>query len=192
MIKTLYNPFVTLTDRQLLYTAIGGTLGGSLLSWLLNCRYPAYITLNPLYETKIYEPLLDNIVVSAALTVILFGLGMLINKKTRLVDIAFTVLIARIPFYLNTLFNINGYLAKSVEESLALAANPTSVKPETLAFILISGLVSLALLVWMCAVLYNGFKTATNSKKTGHVIIFILAVILGHFASGYLIYLTPY
>lgn len=192
MNKLLYNPFETINDKKLLYIGIAGTFVASLLAWLLNCRFGAYITLTPLLDVTIYQPLLDNIVGIIVTAVVLYITGISINRKTRFVDILNTATIARLPFYINMVPNINNYMAIQTNALMAAQQNPESMETSGLGAITVIAFVGLLFLVWMIALLYNGFRVATNTKKVVHIILFAVAVLSAHFASGYVIYALSY
>jgi hypothetical protein len=192
MNKLLYNPFETVPDRKLLYIGIIGTVVASILAWLLNCRFAAYITVTPLFNVEPYEPLLDNIAGVLTTAVILFITGLAINKKTRFIDILNATMIARLPFYINILDNIDNYMARQTEAIMKAQQHPDSMDPTAIAGVTAVALAGLLLLVWMCALLYNGFRVAVNTKKAWHIVLFIVAVLVAHFASGYVIYVLPY
>lgn len=192
MNKLLYNPFETVPDKKLLYTGIIGTVIFSVLAWLLNCRFAAYITVTPLFNVEPYEPLLDNIAGVLTTTLILFATGLSINKKTRFIDILNAAMIARLPFYLNILSNINNFMATQIDALMKGQQNPIAMDTTAMAIVTAEGLAGLLLLVWMCALLYNGFRVAANTKNAGHIVLFVVAVLVAHFASGYVIYVLPY
>lgn len=192
MNKLLYNPFETVPDKKLLYTGIIGTVVFSVLAWQLNCRFAAYITVTPLLDVKFYEPLLDNVAGILTATIILFITGLAINKKTRFIDILNAATIARLPFYLNIFTNIGNFMAKETQTIMAAGQKPEDVISDTILWVTVLALAGLLLLVWMCALLYNGFRVAANTKKVWHIVLFIIAVLVAHFASGYVIYVLPY
>ncbi|MFP5438706.1 MAG: hypothetical protein ACLGH8_13040 [Bacteroidia bacterium] len=192
MNRLLYNPFETIPDKKLLLTGIIGTVVFSLLAWLLNCRFAAYITVTPLFDVKIYEPLLDNIAGVLTATIVLFMTGLAVNKKTRFIDILNAAMIARLPFYLNIFDNINNYMARQTEAIMAAQQHPDTMNPTAIAAVTAVALAGLLLLVWMSALLYNGFRVAANTKKVWHIVLFVVAVLVAHFASGYVIYVLPY
>lgn len=192
MNKLLYNPFETIPDKKLLYTGAAATVAFSILAWLLNCRFAAYITVTPLLDVKPYEPLLDNIAAILTTTLLLFMAGIIINKKTRFIDMLNAATIARLPFYLNIFTNIGNFMAKETQTIMAAGRQPEDVISDTILWVTVLALAGLLLLVWMCALLYNGFRVATNTKKAWHIVLFVVTVLVAHFVSGYVIYLLPY
>lgn len=190
--RLLINPFETVSEKKLLLFGIVATLLASYLAFLLNGRFDGAIDLHFTENVSTLQPLIDNAINFASLFVFLFGAGKIINSKTRAVDIATPILVAKTPYYILLLFNINNFM---YEASLSLVSaiqpeNPTAI-PDfdtgTLAIVSLFALISLAFLVWFFALLYFGFKTATNGKTIAHKLYFIGAIILAEILSSFLI-----
>ncbi|MEO8516114.1 MAG: hypothetical protein ABI426_05180, partial [Flavobacterium sp.] len=131
-------------------------------------------------KTVFTQPLLDTLINTICGTVVFFIIGKKINQKTRLIDILTTCLIARTPSYLLTFLNINGFINNATSKIL------TQINPEKLdniptidlGILMITGIITIPILVWFFVLLYNGFKTATNAKETKHTFLFILGIII--------------
>ena len=187
MKKIIINPFEKFTEVQLFILGIALTVGGSLLGYLFCSRFDGVLDLHVTPIVTLAQPFIDNAINTVSLFLLLFILGLIINKKTRLIDVFNTVLIARSPFYLLTLGNIGGFM-----NDLETKINPNN--PLDIHFsaidILVLGVFSMfavGFLVWFVALLYNGFKTATNLKATPHKIAFAFTIILAEVLSKALI-----
>jgi len=183
MKKLLFNPFEKYDGRALLAIGLVATLIGSMLGFAFNARFDGIIDMHFSYNVAFAQPFTDNVFNIAILFFTLHLFGYTINKKTRPVDILGTVMLARLPFYLGTLSNINGFIARTTEAMMGLDMNNIQLNPADLAIIIISSLVTLALLVWYIALLYNGFKVATNLKTTGHKILFAVTILVAEILS---------
>jgi len=187
MKKIIINPFEKFTEVQLFTLGLILTIGGSLLGYLFNSRFDGVLDLHVTPIVTLAQPFIDNTINTVSLFLLLFILGFIINKKTRLIDVFNTVLIARSPFYLLTLGNIGGFM-NSLETKIN-PENPLDVHFSAVD-ILVLGVFSMfavGFLVWFVALLYNGFKTATNLKDTPHKIAFAFAIILAEILSKALI-----
>lgn len=192
--KTIYNPFEKFTETQLLITGLLLTIAGSLLAWPLNGRFDGAIDMHLSIDTQWWQPIIDNIINTLSLGGVLFGLGYYFNKKTRFIDVLNATLIARSPFYLLPLSNIGGYMERTSNDILAAASSGavTGIAPVDLAFVVITGLISIVILVWAMALLYNGFKVATNIKTAAQVFAFVIAILTAEAISKLLIINLPY
>lgn len=183
MKKLLFNPFEKYDGRALLAIGLVATLIGSMLGYAFNARFDGAIDMHFTYNVPFAQPFTDNIFNIAILFFTLHLYGFTINKKTRPADILGTIMLARLPFYLGTLFNINGFIARTTEALVGLDMHNIKLNPADLVIIIITGLVSLALLVWYIALLYNGFKTATNLKTTNQKVLFAVTIIVAEILS---------
>lgn len=190
MKKILFQPFENYSEKKLLFVGILGTLLGSLIAYLLKARFDGVLDVHFVDSVKIYDPLLDNLINIFSLSLLLWIAGKIVNSKTRLIDIFNTSLIARLPYYLISFANINGYMGDLSQRLL----NFTAEKPELLSIegtdlliILIFAFISLLLLIYYLYLLYKGYQIATNAKGALPIILFILAVLFAEVLSKYII-----
>lgn len=186
----LFNPFEHYSEKVLIVFGLVMLSLGSLAAWYFGGRFDGVIDFHLVDDVAIWEPFADNAIATFSLVLPLFILAKIINKRTRLVDIIAASLVARTPFIIEPLFNIGGHLGDSTERMVARQiTRDTGVTvvavPETqdLIIILLFALVSILLLVWFATLLYNGFKTATNLRKTAHIIYFIITAIIAEVLS---------
>lgn len=172
--KILFNPFEKYTEKYLLL--IGGicTLFGSLSAYAFHARFDGALDFHFTPKILFWQPFFDNFINVLCLTVFLFLAAKIVNRKARAVDILVVSLMARIPYYVLPLFNINNFIS---------AATGAMVDPETLQIkdlsfgtllpILIFVFIVILFLTWYITLLYNGFKVASHAKGTKPVILFI-------------------
>lgn len=192
MNKIIINPFEKLSETQLFAIGLGLTIGGSLLGYLFNTTFDGVIDVHPYPGVTIAHVFTDNAINTVSLFLPLFILGLIINKKTRFIDVLNSVLIARSPFCLLALGNANNFFVNL--DSKLRVSNPMDITFAALDIIVITvfAIFSIAFLVWFVALLYNGFKTATNIKLTQHKVAFGFAIILGEALSKLLMYIINY
>ena len=94
----LFNPFEKFSASKLLVFGIIATLIGSYLGYVFNGRFDGVIDLHFNEETTLVQPFVDNAVNILCLSLSLFVVGRIINKKTRFIDVLIPAMIARIPF----------------------------------------------------------------------------------------------
>jgi hypothetical protein len=86
------------------------------MGYYCNARFDGVIDLHFVKAVGAYEPLLDLLVTVIVTSILMFSLGKYRNPKTRLIDLFNTVLIAKIPFYLLTVFNSTGMIFNASEK----------------------------------------------------------------------------
>jgi len=97
MKKIIINPFEKFTEVQLFILGLALTIGGSLLSYLLKCRVDGVLHIGAGINVTIAQSFIDSGIATFSLFIVFYVLGLVINKKTRLIDILNTVLIGRSP-----------------------------------------------------------------------------------------------
>ena len=187
--KTFINPFEKYSELQLIITGILFALLGGYLATIFNGRFDGAIDLHFVKKVSFSQPFLDILIAIVVLTILLYAAGKYINKKTRFVDILTTCLIAKIPFYFLVFFNINNTLYAMTEKLMSNLQNGGSLNLEfaDLSSVIAFSIITLIFLVWTVMLLYNGFKTATNSKGIKHNMLFITALLVGEILSKILI-----
>lgn len=186
----LFKPFERYQESHLLVIGIGALLVGSVLGALFGARFDGVLDLHFGKDVSFYTVLLDNVINVICLFTPLFILGKFINSHTRLIDIFNTVLVARIPYMVLPLSNINNFIVNSTSELVELAQNPdliTEISTSTYVVITVFGLISLGAMVWMIALLFNGFKVAVNLKNKMHIVWFGLSILLAEILSKIII-----
>ena len=192
MKKIIINPFEKFSEVQLFALGIVLTIGGSLLGYLFSSRFDGVLDLHVTPTITLAQPFIDNAINTVSLFLLLFILGLIINKKTRFIDVLNTVLIARSPLYLLSLSNICGFM--NGLETKINPENPLDIHftPEDIIVLSVFSMFAVGFLVWFVALLYNGFKTATNLKATPYKIAFAFTIILAEILSKVLISLLNY
>lgn len=189
MIKNLFNPF-HFSEKYLMPFGIVTLLIGAYLGFLFNSRFDGIIDLHYTEKVSFFQPLSDLLIAITTASLILYLLGLFINKKTRVLDLFIAVLIAKVPFYLLPLFNIDNKMYEVSNKIVALI-NPKSdlqMLPNEILLLILSSIISFLAIIWSIILLYNGFKTATNSKEAKHSILFIIGLLLSEIASKIIIH----
>ncbi len=190
MYKTFYNPFEKYAAEKLVPFGILFTIIGAFLAYNFNAIFDGVLDLHFSNSSNIYQILTFIIVDIALLANVLVIFGKYINPKTRMIDIYATVLIAKIPAYLFTIMNADSFSYNLGRKMLTFIAtrNFQSINGSEISFIIIQTIISLFMLFWTISLLYNGFKTATNTKETKDKLLFVAAIILAEIISKIIIY----
>ena len=189
--KTLFfKPFERYQESHLLIVGVGALLAGSFFGAIFGARFDGVLDLHFRRDVSFYTVLLDNIVNVLSLFIPLFILGKTINSHTRVVDVFNTVLIARIPYMVLPLSNLNGLITQNTSELMEVALNPelaSEISSSTYIMLTVFGLISLGIMVWMITLLFNGFKISVNLKNKMHIIWFELSILLAEILSKLII-----
>lgn len=174
------NPFVKYSEKSIFIFSSLLSILGVLFAYYAGIRFDGLIDVHQFEKITFWGVAQENGINIAVMTVLLFVFGTIINSKTRFIDILNAVLVFRIPFYLIALLikipfmeNFGKNVAKNSSHLENLKINPLE-----LAVVLSIATTFLALLVYAIWLLFVGFKTATNSKKTIYSVIFGILIIL--------------
>ena len=186
MIKLLFNPFEDFLERKLLLFGSVTLICGSFIGYVFKGRYDGVLDVHFVDQIRIHEPFVDLLIGIACATLLLYILGYSINKKTRWIDVLITVIIAKIPFYLLPFLNFNNGISvasNKIIQSLTSTVENLNLTSNEIVLLVISSILSLLALVWSVILLFNGYKTATNSKEIKHTLFFIVVLIISEFLS---------
>jgi hypothetical protein len=186
----LFKPFEKYSEKTLLSVGVIFTLIGSFAAYTFNVRFDGVFDVHIISNTLFYQALLDNLVNLFCLIIFLYLSTKYINRKTRLIDIITTSMVARVPFYLLPFLNINGVIEKASEDIIQFA-NPeliSQISSSNLLIITVFGVITILFLVWYISLLFNGFKVASNAKGKISIILFILSLLFAEILSKFLIF----
>lgn len=174
-ISQLWNPFAILTDQKLnLWSVI------TLVVFYVVCLCSSTMMdglLHFVYGNHWIEILINNSIIIALAVVVFFILGILFNSKTRWIDIFHTVAISLLPMiFVVALMSIPTYKSAIVSS----VENPAEIMNNTKYLIITTtlSLVILPLVVWSVVLLFNGFRTATHSRKWQPIVLFFIVLFL--------------
>ncbi len=185
----LFKPFERYSEKTLLLVGSIFTLIGSFLAYTFSFRFDGVIDLHLASKVMFYQTLLDNLINIFCLVLFLYISTKYINRKTRLIDILTTSMVARIPLYLLPFFNMNGLIDKAKEDIMQFA-NPELINQIpflNLFLIIVFAIIAILFLVWYVSLLFNGFKVASNAKGTVPIILFSISLLLAEILSKFLI-----
>lgn len=186
----LFKPFEKYSEHTLLLVGILSTIIGSFAAFAFNLRFDGVIDIHMSTSNSFFQALLDNLINIFCLVLFLFASAKFINKKTRLVDILTATMVARIPFYLLPILNVNGMISTASEELIQLSQDNliSQISFSSLLPIIIFGIFTIVFLVWYISLLFNGYKTASNAKGNIPVLLFIASLLFAEILSKLLVY----
>lgn len=186
----LFNPFQKYSEKQLFLFGWFLAITAAVLSLFFNGRFDGIIDLHFVENTSIITASLDIVICTGILSLLLFIIGKIINKKTRFIDVLVASLIAKIPFYFLLFFNINNkmYLVSQKLMDSILQKKDFNIETFDMSLLVFSGIATFICLIWSMILLFNGFKTATNIKETKHILLFIVSVITAEVLSKIILF----
>lgn len=190
MMKALiFNPFEKISEKKLLLIGITSMLVGATLGYLFNARYDGVFDLHFEKNTSYFNALLDILISVSTTCILLLAVGKYTNSKTRLIDIFNACSMAKIPFYVLTLFNINNWIYYSSAKLVESLQHNLMKMPSLSEFVpvLLFSMLTILGLVLSALLLFNGYKVATNAKGTKSIGLFVVALFLAEIFSKIII-----
>ena len=186
MKELLLKPFEKYKENQLLLFGTIALVLGSYVSSFCQANFDGAIDFHfSEYQLSFIDLLTQNLINISTLFVCLYFAGLYRYKKTRSIDILNIVLVSRAPFYFLSLFNINKSLSINPDLPISELTNHAMSNLPLFIFMTIALVI---VVVWMFALLYNGYKTATNAKGNLGLPLFIAAIVVAEILSKLIIY----
>jgi hypothetical protein len=177
--KTIFNPFERF-DEKLLLTISLFSLGLFLAAgYWSNTFFSSIYKINHVEQINFQNIAVPTLISFAVAIIVLFMVGKIVNRKTRIIDIVNTVIISQLPLLIILPFEKISSINEAGEKIGNYHENAGSSFPVA-DFIIITSfsLITLTALIYSIIIYYNGFKTATNIKKWQHIALFAIVSFL--------------
>jgi hypothetical protein len=181
--KKLLNPIAHYNEYIILGIGLLSVVGNVLAGHFLQFKMVSILKFQ-MMEAGLGEITKAALISYGSAILALFLYGLWINRKTRILDIVNTVLLALIP-PLAMLFVMRIPLFVQAQEKVM--GDPTLVSFTDTVLLMLMALVALGLLAYFAVLLYRGFKTATNLKSTTQKVLFVVLLFVVATFSPYLL-----
>lgn len=176
------NPFRKYNERILIITGIAATLFGIILSINFHIVQDGIFDLH--YAT------IDNYVyiVTALLNIIIlitvsYFWGLVINRRTRLIDMLNVAMVSRIPIYVSMMVMAFTPLEEITQQVMSQLGDFTLIQNMQLStsdilILMCVSVISLLLLAYFVLLFVNGFKIAVHATKWHHFLYCALSLVI--------------
>lgn len=176
----LFNPFSKFSEKQLFITGVLCFIINFFACFFTKMQMDSIFHFSENENLTLTSAFLFITISTLSATIFLFLFALIINKKTRFIDIINTILISQAPNFLILLCikigDINSLAKKlkaNTEAASTLKLNTLHLLPFALYTLIILGIT-----IYGFVLIYNGFKTATNFKKWQHITLFALLLFI--------------
>lgn len=180
MKKWLFNPFVYIAGVRALLIGGGIMIITAVVAFYSRAHFDGALDMHCGAPTQFWQSWLESSIDLASLVIPFYILGRIFSDTTvRLIDIVGTVALARWPMLLMALLAFmpvpypTGDMP-SMNEIFKLLANP---------YFIVQVILTIPLIVWNVALLYNAYSVSTNLKKSKAVVTFIAGLIIAEVLS---------
>lgn len=182
MKKWLFNPFTYIAGTKALIMGIAGMLVTAIVGYYSKTHFDGAIDI---HAAAVRAPLSCHLIEQAidwGLLVVVFYLsGLFLSRSSvRFIDVAGTTAMARVPLLLAAIagFGVHAPASTNLQDIL------NSITPMMIVF----GIISIALAIWMIALLYNAYTISTNVKGSKAVVSFIAGLLIAEIATHLLLH----
>jgi len=182
----IWNPFTRVAGWQAFWVGMVIVVASAVLASYGNLLFDGAIDAHFGNDVGIVQSLAVTGISLLSVVVAMYLAALIISKSVRFIDILGTMTLARAPFLLLAI--ISPFVSYPTVDQLLQDPVVLFKYPWSLLFILIS----LPVIVWFIALMYNGFKVSTGAKGTKLVIAFIVALLVAEVLSKVCIYLLPF
>ncbi len=187
--KTVFNPFSKFSERTLLIAGLIIFIAGVFIATYCGVVFDGVLDVH-VSQYSFMQNALILLINTVSVFIPLFLLGKIINKRTRAIDILNTSLVSRLPLHVLGLFTNNSSMDTVNEKIIKSIDQPQNIDFTVTEMAILSGftIAGLLLLTYFIILLVNGFRTATNTKKWYHFLLFAVTVIIAEIISKSLVY----
>lgn len=187
--KLFFNPFSKFSEKALLITGILFLVVGSFIGYYFGVTYDGIFDVH-ISTVTLIESLTENVINVVILSLLLFIAGIMINSKTRIIDVLNVALISRFPIYLAGLLANNQRISEISEQLMDSVhqETPASVSSSDMMILMLFSAVLILLLAYQLMLMVFGFKTAVNARKWQHWLLFAFALIAAEMISKAIIH----
>ena len=177
--KTIFNPFEKYDEKTLFIVGIAFLILLIPIGYWTNAYFTSIYRISYLEESNLYDIIAPTLISFVSTIIVLYLLGVILYRKTRIIDIVNTVLISQIPIIL-LLSTEKIHYIKNVGDRVRIYQENPSIAFPFLDFVILMLVIFITLgsLIYSFVLFYNGFKTATNIKKWQHITLFCVVTFL--------------
>ncbi len=172
--KYLYNPFNYIAGAKSLFIGIVILGVATFAGTFTNLHFDGVMDIHTGYKAPMWfyfaEVFASWLIVSA----LLYLSALIISKsKVRIIDVFGTQILAKAPLILASLISFIPFFQFEIEPTL----------PKISTNLIIFGILSLAIIVWVVILMYNAFSISANVKGTKAIVTFIISMVLAEIAA---------
>lgn len=186
--RWLFNPFVRIGGEQALAIGLGVIVVSGLVAAAGGVHFDRLLGFRAGYSVSWWVPVVEGLVNWSVISVLLVLVSLLVAPRTvRLVDIAGTQALARVPLLFGALACVPAPVRDGIRELVTAAVEGRMSMSMPPAAILVAGMFVGVCGIWMIWLMWKAFAVSCNQRGARAVAIFVVAVIAGELATKFLL-----
>ena len=176
--QILLNPFAEFMEWKLFFVGVFGFLLSSYFIYLSGQQFNGFMHFyQPEMTVSLWAVMRVHAYMVLAPFTLLYAIGTLLNRKTRIIDVMNVILIMPFPLYLalflGKLLNQDKFSDEVLKAVQSGDHTLEGVDKTEMLFFGMFGIISLLMLFYQFYLLVKGMNVAVNNKKTGINILFV-------------------
>ena len=187
MKKYIFNPFTQIAGVKALLLGVLVILLSAVLCFFSHAHFDGALDAHFGAEGNIAQFFKEGFIDLASVIIVFYILGLIVaGTRFRFVDMAGTMAFARIPLILTPLFALIFSPEKVIHYILYTflhKGEPSTISVLDIIGFVIATLITILMVIWMIALMWNAFRICMNSKKPKIVVTFIIGLLLAEVLS---------
>ena len=176
--KTFFNPFSRYNEKALLLFGVFSFFIVTTLCYFFQMKMDGLLHFGSTENDTWWKIAVQNAFVFGSAFVVLWILAFFYNAKTRVIDVANTVLVSSVANVFVILFSGIPFFNKIPEKLSTVPPEKIMEHKTELMIVLLTSLFIIPFAIYSVVLLYNGFKIATNMKSWQKITLFFVVIFL--------------
>lgn len=178
-IKLLWNPYERIAGWKAFFIGLAVVVVSVCMAYAFGDRFAGITNATFVKNMQLWEAMARHLADLLVLAVLMTAAAKILAKGVRVQDMLGVVFLSRIPYFF---LAFRGAIVSNREimEIADIATNPEAMQEmiPVLVRVSILGVLALVMLVWMVALLYNGYMVSSGLKGARCVVSFIAVLVL--------------
>jgi hypothetical protein len=187
MKKLIFNPFTQIAGIKAFLLGILVVVLTSVICFFSHAHFDGTLDTHFGAEGNMAQYFKEGFVDLASVIIVFYVLGLIIaGTRFRFIDIAGTMAFARIPVILTPIFALIFSPEKFTHYMLYTflhKGEPVTISSLDIIGFVITTLITILMVIWMIALMWNAFRICMNSRKPKIIVTFIVGLILAEVIS---------
>lgn len=181
MIKKLFNPFLYVAGAKSLMLGLTIMLATAAVSYFSHIHFPDPISVKISFGFPLWYYLVQNLANWLVVSILFYIAALILSKSSvRAIDIFGTQALARAPYLIASFTGFTGTLETFAKYLMWITTNtgdPVEITGTQIVFAVMLLILTMALTVWLVALMFNAFKVSSNLKG-GKLIVSYIVILL--------------
>jgi hypothetical protein len=187
MKKYIFNPFTRIAGIKAFLLGVLAVVITAVICFFSHAHFDGAIDSHFGAEANMMQYFKEGFVDLASIIIVFYLLGLIIaGSRFRFIDMAGTMAFARIPLILTPLFALilpHERFINYMLYTFLKQGQPVTVNTMDIIGFVITTLITILMVIWMIALMWNAFSICMNSKKPKIIVAFIVGLLLAEVIS---------